>query len=133
MADDVHLGKLPAADPASWQGRTLGEVVNAAQVERVILLRAVTSAPADLDLANVRRMLVEGADAQMEAPDPLRPLSPWRARDGIWHAVLLMRSGGVFELEIHAVGDRRRGCLAAGDGAFGCFDLPEREMPPADP
>ncbi len=133
MADDVHLGKPPVADPASWQGRTLGEVVDAAQVERVILLRAVTSAPADLDLANVRRMLADGAGVPMEAPDPSRPLPPWRARDGIWHAVLLMRSGGVFELEIHAVGGRRRGCLAAEDGSFGCFDLPEREMPPADP
>jgi len=132
MAGDVHLGKLPAADPASWQGRTLGDVVDAAQVERVILLRAVTSAPADLDLANVRRMLADGAGAQMEASDSPRPLPPWRAREGIWHAVLLMRSGRVFDLEIHAVGGRRRGCLVADDGSLGCFDLPEREIPSAD-
>lgn len=131
MAGDVHLGKPPAAGPAAWQGRTLGDVVDAAQVERVILLRAVTSAPAALDLANVRRMLADGAGAQMEAPGPSRPLPPWRARDGIWHAVLFMRSGRVFDLEIHAVDGRLRGCLAAEDGARGCFDLPGREIPSA--
>jgi hypothetical protein len=48
-------------------------------------------------------------------------------RQGTWHAVLLTRSGRVFELEIDVDGRGRRACLLADDGARGCFDLVRRE------
>src|SRR5690606_11799736 len=131
MAADVNLAKPGRDDPARWQGKVLGEVLDATQVERVILLRALTSAPADLDLRHLRRMLSAHADA------PLRPAddhaAPWRMRDGTWHAVLLMRSGRVFELEVDADGGDRRGCLLGDDGGRGCFDLEDRISPRSEP
>lgn len=121
MAADVHLAKPQRDDPLQWQGRTLGEVADVSQVERVLLLRAVTSAPPALDLANLRRILADHAGA------PLRPVDappvPWRVREGIWHAVLLMRDGRLLELEIEAEGLGLRGCLRSDAGASGCFDL----------
>ncbi len=121
MAADVNLAKPGGGSPSAWQGRLLGEVAAEGEVERVLLLRAVTSAPPQLDLANLRRMLAGNAAA------PLQPTegadAPWRVRDGTWHALLLMRDGRVLELEIGAEGRDRRGCLRAEDGASGCFDL----------
>ena len=120
---DVHLAKPAAAgDPLRWDGMALGAVVDPAQVERVILLRAVTSAPRELDLANLRRILTESAALPLQVPDA-PPSGPWQPRDGIWHALLLMRSGQVLDLEIHAGEGGLRGCLAAEDGARGCFVL----------
>ena len=121
MAADVNLAKPGRGSPSAWEGRVLGEVADEAEVERVLLLRAVTSAPASLDLANLRRKLVENAAAPLQPMEALD--APWRVRDGIWHALLLMRDGRVLELEIGAEGRERRGCLRAGDGASGCFDL----------
>lgn len=122
---DVHLGKPgEGSDPLRWQGMALGAVVDPAQVERVILLRAVTSAPRALDLANLRRILVDSAALPLQVPDSPQP-APWQRRDGIWHALLLMRSGSVFDLEIHAGEAGLRGCLAAEDGVRGCFVLPQ--------
>ena len=99
----VRLKTLSAtgADPLRWRGMALGAVVDPAQVERIILLRAVTSAPRELDLANLRRILAASAPLRLEAPDAPPP-PPWQPRQGIWHALLLMRSGQVFELELHA-------------------------------
>ncbi|MGJ4802594.1 hypothetical protein [Luteimonas sp. SDU82] len=125
---DVHLGKpLAGADPLRWRGMALGAVVDPAQVERIILLRAVTSAPRELDLANLRRILAASAPLRLEAPDAPPP-PPWQPRQGIWHALLLMRSGQVFELELHAGDAGLRGCLAAEDGARGCFVLPQQAV-----
>ncbi|TYT25678.1 hypothetical protein FZO89_05075 [Luteimonas viscosa] len=127
MAADVNLAKPDPDDPPRWQGRTVGEVLDAASVERVILLRAVTSAPADLDLANLRRTIADHAHVPLQPRDG--SFAPWRVRQGTWHAVLLMRSGRVFELEIDLDGRDRRACLLADDGARGCFELVRREPP----
>ncbi len=120
---DVHLAK-PAggADPMRWEGLALGEVVDATQLERIVVLRAVTSAPRERDLANLRRMLADGAGARLRAGGGKS--APWRVREGVWHALLLMRSGQVFELEVVTDGDGLSGCLAAEDGASGCFSVP---------
>lgn len=131
MAGDIHLDKPQAGEPPSWQGRTLGEVADASQVERVLLLRAVTSAPRALDLANLRRMLADYADA------PLRPMDappvPWRVREGIWHAMLLMRDGQVLELTVESGRRGLCGCLRNDAGSHGCFDLSRSGPDPAGP
>lgn len=121
---DVHLGK-PAGGVATapWHGLTVGEVLDPAQVQRIIVLRAVTSAPRELDLANLRRMLADSAHLPLRPPS-MAAAPPWRTRDGIWHAVVLMQSGQVFELDVHAGEAGLRACLAAGDGARGCFEPP---------
>lgn len=122
-ANDVNLAK-PGRDPGRWAGLTVGEAVDADQVERVILLRAVTSAPAELDLRNLRRTLERHAGVPLQPREEV--LAPWRERDGSWHALLLMHGGGVVELEIGVGPGQRRACLLADDGARGCFDLAPR-------
>jgi hypothetical protein len=131
IANDVNLAK-PGRDPGRWAGLTVGEAVEASQVERVILLRAATSAPAGLDLRNVRRMLDRHAASPLQSRE--EAFAPWRVRDGTWHALLLMRDGGVVEFEIGLGQGPRRACLLADDGARGCFDLaPWTEGVVADP
>ena len=57
-AADVNLAKVDAAVGAfAWNGRTLSQVLPVAAIERIVLLKAVTSAPASLDLSKLRRML----------------------------------------------------------------------------
>ncbi|TQM17567.1 hypothetical protein FB548_0952 [Pseudoxanthomonas sp. 3HH-4] len=58
-ATDVDLAKTGPgrAEAVAWQGRTLSQVLPVDAIDRIVLLKAVTSAPADLDLRNLRRML----------------------------------------------------------------------------
>lgn len=119
---DVHLDKpMDTVDPVRWQGVPVGDVADVAQIGRIIVLRAATSAPRELDLANLRRMLADSAGAPLQ---PVAKAPPWQPRDGIWHALLLMRSGQVLDLEIRAGGTGLQGCLASEDGARACFEVP---------
>lgn len=131
-AADVDLAKaLPApASGFAWQGRTVAQVVAVEDIERLVLLKAVTSAPAALDMRNLRRMLRDAAAMPLQAPREAerQPLQAGGA-DTVWEAVLLMRDGGVFGLAVRPGGtgtqDRRhRGCLSDANGQRGCFDIP---------
>lgn len=129
-AADVDLAKaLPARSPDfAWQGRTVAQVVPVEGIERLVLLKAVTSAPAALDMRNLRRMLRDAAGMPLQAPvdgerQPLQAGGP----DTVWEAVLLMRDGGVFGLAVRPGGTqdpRHRGCLTDASGLRGCFDIP---------
>lgn len=130
-AADVDLAKALPADRAgfAWQGRTLAQVLPVEGIERLALLKAVTSAPAGLDMRNLRRMLHEAAAMPLQAPvqgerQPLQAGGP----DTVWEAVLLMRDGGVFGLAVRPGQDgqahRHRACLTDASGRRGCFDIP---------
>lgn len=127
MADDVHLGKpRSAADPSRWEGRVLGEVIDVDAIARVILLRAVTSAPATLDLENVCRALADSVGATLQAP-PAARRHDLGLQEVIWHAVLLDRSGKAYDLKIGCDDDRRRiACLVDEAGHRGCFAPADR-------
>ena len=105
----------------AWTGLTVGEVLAEDQVQRVILLKAVTSAMAGLDLANLRRLLRDAAPLRFTAGEPGWP---WRSpdRDATWEAVLIAHDGRVFAL---VVGGARAG-LRDQDGRGGCFPRPPR-------
>ncbi len=129
-AADVDLAKaLPERSAGfAWQGRTVAQVLPLAGIERLVLLKAVTSAPAAMDMRNLRRMLHDAAAMPMQAPgdDERQPLQAG-GPDTIWEAVLLMRDGGVFGLAVRPGGTqdhRHRGCLSGADGQRGCFDIP---------
>lgn len=129
-AADVDLAKaLPERSAGfAWQGRTVAQVVPLAGIERLVLLKAVTSAPAVLDMRNLRRMLRDAAAMPLQTPrdDERRPLQAG-GPDTIWEAVLLMRDGRVFGLTVRPGGapdHRHRGCLTDADGRRGCFDIP---------
>lgn len=98
-ATDVDLAKAqpPRSAEFAWQGRTLSQVLPVEDIERLVLLKAVTSAPAALDMRNFRRMLRDAAGEPLQVPQegerqPLQAGGP----DTIWEAVLLTRDGGAF-------------------------------------
>lgn len=129
-AADVDLAKALPADPQgfAWQGRTLAQVLPVDAIERLVLLKAVTSAPAALDMRNLRRMLRDAAATPLQAPAPgeRQPLQAGGA-DTVWEAVLLTRDGGVFGLVVRpglgGQAQRHRACLTDAAGRRGCFDI----------
>lgn len=133
-AADVDLAKAAPAHAAGfdWQGQTLSQVLPEEAVERLVLLKAVTSAPGALDMRNLRHMLRDAADAPLQAPrEGERRFLQVGGADTIWEAVLLTREGGVFGLAICAgeagPGRRHRACLTSQAGQRACFDIPLRE------
>lgn len=132
-AADVDLAKggTGPAGGFAWEGQTLSQVLPVDDIERIVLLKAVTSAPASLDLRNLRRMLGDAAHAPLHrADDDARALLQWGGHDTIWEAVLLTRTGGVFGLVIRAddetehMAGGHRACLADETGRRGCFGIP---------
>lgn len=132
-AADVDLAK-GAAGPAggfAWEGRTLSQVLPVDDIERIVLLKAVTSAPAWLDLRNLRRMLGDAANASLRrADDDTGTFLQLGGDDTVWEAVLLTRTGEVFGLVIRAddeparTAGGHRACLTDETGRRGCFGIP---------
>lgn len=130
-AGDVDLAKAGAGAAFAWEGRTLAQVLPVDGIDRIVLLKATTSAPASLDLHNLRRMLRDAADAPLhEVHDGARTFLQLGGHDTIWEAVLLTRTGEVFGLVVRAEGEaahvpgRHRGCLTDAAGRRGCFGIP---------
>lgn len=123
MADDVHLDKpSPGPDPGAWAGRTLGEVLEVQAISRVIVLRAATSAPAGLDLDNIRKLLRNAAQEPLEAAASPSPIGTAFLPETIWHAVLVAGNEDVYELVVGYDAARRNvGCLLGEGGHRGCF------------
>ncbi|MES5815560.1 hypothetical protein [Pseudoxanthomonas sp. Soil82] len=118
---DVDLAKSagPGSD-AHWAGRRVADVLPAAEIERVVLLKALTSTTAAHDLAGIRRILRQAAEQKFLDQAPRQGLLRLGREDSIWEAVLVVRDGAVFGF----VADGEHACLRAADGQGGCFALP---------
>ena len=116
VAQDVDLAKHRHESDNDWVGKAVSSVLPVAGIERILLTRAITSATADIDLHNIRRMLESGQILQgRSAADPL--LQPLGANgSGIWEAIVVMRSGEF----IRFVADNEWVCLSGTTGE-GCF------------
>lgn len=120
FAQDVDLAKRHRMDGNPWVGKTVPEVLPVAEVERIVLTRAITSATADIDLGNIRRMLHSTRTLQPRsvAKSLLPPLGGTRGEssDAIWEALILTRSGDA----IRFVADNEWICLigTAGEGCY---------------
>jgi hypothetical protein len=131
-ATDVDLAKTGPgrAEAFPWQGRTLSQVLPVDAIDRIVLLKAVTSAPADLDVRNLRGMLRDAASAPLQAAnDDERAFLQLGGNDTLWEAVLLTRAGAVFGLVIRPDADAagqgaHRACLTDEAGRRGCFGIP---------
>jgi hypothetical protein len=132
VAADVDLAKSTPVrsyeSVGAWHGKHLSQVLEVDDIARIVLLKAVTSAPATLDMANLRRMLTDAAGMPLQAPS-MQALLQLGSTESIWEAVLLMRSGEVFGLVVAAAASERallekRGCLTAASGERACFDIP---------
>jgi hypothetical protein len=90
----VDLAKAPMyRENEKWLGKTIDSVLPPSSVSRVLLLTAVTSATADLDAANIRRLL--SSQARFE-----HPASSWEPSPVMWQAVIETEDGRVFQLRV---------------------------------
>ncbi len=116
FAQDVDLAKRHRADGNPWVGKTVPDVLRVDQIERIVLTRAITSAPPEIDLGNIRRMLDSTRTLQPRsaAASLMPPLGG--NRDAIWEALILTRSGEA----IRFVADNEWICLigTAGEGCY---------------
>lgn len=116
FAQDVDLAKRHRMDGNPWVGKTVPDVLPADQIERIVLTRAITSAPPEIDLGNIRRMLDSTRTLQRRsvAKSLMPPLGA--NSDAIWEALVLMRSGEA----IRFVADNEWICLigTAGEGCY---------------
>lgn len=118
-AGDVDLAKNSRVGAApAWVGERVDTVLAAGRIERVILLKALTTTMSGRDLVAIRQRLDEaGAQPFLDAELPPRMLAHG-SEDSIWEAVIVMDDGAVFGF----TGGNLRGCLQAADGRRGCFD-----------
>lgn len=119
--DLANLGVVATTEPAAdWAGRRLDEVLDLDGIERIVLVKAVTSAPGDIDLANVRRIL-RAARGEAHGGRGMRPgLLRMGSDDATWEGLLLMRSGDVLGFAI----GRAEICLTGAGGRRACWDEP---------
>ncbi|NZA28309.1 glutaredoxin family protein [Luteimonas sp. SJ-92] len=123
--DLANLGVVAMTEPAAdWAGRRLAEVLDLDGVDRIVLVKAVTSAPGDLDLANVRRIL-RGAVGEAHGGRRMRPgMLRMGSDDATWEGLLLMRSGEVFGFAIGA----DEICLTGAGGRRACWGEPGQDL-----
>lgn len=116
FAQDVDLAKRHRMDGNPWVGKTVPEVLPVAEVERIVLTRAITSATADIDLGNIRRMLHSTRTLQPRSVAKSLPPPLGANSDAIWEALILTRSGDA----IRFVADNEWICLigTAGEGCY---------------
>ncbi|MCC7248640.1 MAG: hypothetical protein IT473_08450 [Lysobacter sp.] len=120
FAQDVDLAKRHRADGNPWIGKTVPDVLPVDQIERIVLTRAITSAPPDIDLGNIRRMLDSTRTLQPRsaAASLMPPLGGALGKnsEAIWEALILTRAGEA----IRFVADNEWICLigTAGEGCY---------------
>ncbi len=91
----VDLAKAPLwRDRERWVGKTVAEVLPPSTLARLVLIRAETSATADIDAANLRRLLSQ-ASRFKRAPADLS------ASSVIWEALLETTDGRFFLLRVY--------------------------------
>lgn len=90
----VDLAKAPLyRENEKWLGKTIDSVLPPSSVSRVLLITAVTSATADIDAANIRRLLA--SQVRFELPD-----LGWDSSSVMWQAVVETKDGRVFQLRV---------------------------------
>lgn len=116
FAQDVDLAKHRHEGDNLWIGKTVSSVLPVADIERIILTRAVTSAPPDIDFNNIRRMLESAQTLQGRSISAALLPSIGKSGSGIWEAIIVMRSGDF----IRFVADNDWVCISGVRGE-GCF------------
>ncbi|MEO7323279.1 MAG: hypothetical protein ABIW82_00460 [Dokdonella sp.] len=91
----IDLAKSPLyREKEAWVGKSIETVLPASSLSRLILLTAVTAATADLDVANIRRLLSSGLQFEHPAKD-------WDSSPLIWEAVAETNDGHVYLLRVY--------------------------------
>lgn len=77
-----------------WVGKAVSDVLPASAVSRILLLAAETSAPANIDAANIRRLLSPAFHFEHAAPG-------WEESPLVWDAILETSDGRLFHIKIY--------------------------------
>ena len=93
-----------------WENEKVSRIVSISEISKLILIKAETSAPAEIDSMNVLRILNSDATFQKRAEHSKSPT------DTVYEAVLVMKNGLYFLL--HVAGDSGRLTSKAGHGYF---------------
>ena len=110
----MDLAKTPMwREHALWVGKPVASVLPPSSISRLVLLEAVTSATADLDGLNIRRLLA--AAGRFE-----RPPQPLETGPSIWHVLIDTADGRTFQLRVYG----QWALLVSPDG-HGYFTLPK--------
>jgi hypothetical protein len=114
-ASDVDLAKAPYRRDDAWPGKPVSEVLAPDAIDRIVLLKAITSAPPDIDFHSIREMLRTGERFQ-KCPE-VRLHGPLNSNLGsIWEAVVVTRDGAFFRF----IADGEWVSLVGAEGA-GCY------------
>jgi hypothetical protein len=90
----VDLAKQPNwSRNQTWSGKKLTDVLKIEDITRVVLTKAVTSAPAEIDIMNILRLLSSDSIFE-EAP------KTWDDNASVYEAVLICRDQQVFLLRL---------------------------------
>ena len=116
--DFANTGGIAPAEASPWIGRCIEDVIAVDDIDRIVLTKAVTSAPGDVDLRNIREIL-RAASTPAGAED-------LQGRFGLlqlghpattWEGLLLMRAGAILGFFI----DDEVICLRGAAGEMGCW------------
>lgn len=84
--DSVDLGKgLGLTFTKSWIGKDVSTVIDVDNISKLILLKAVTSAPTNLDVSNIADSIKRATKFESRPPDLSKFI--------IWQALLIMKNG----------------------------------------
>lgn len=91
----IDLAKSPLyREKEAWVGKSVQTILPESSLSRLILLTAVTAATADLDVANIRRLLSSGLHFEHPGKD-------WDSAPLIWEAVAETNDGHVYLLRVY--------------------------------
>ncbi|MEO5559934.1 MAG: hypothetical protein ABIO49_08870 [Dokdonella sp.] len=91
----IDLAKSPLyREREAWVGKPVETILPESSLSRLILLTAVTAATADIDVANIRRLLSSGLHFEHPGKD-------WDSSPLVWEAVAETNDGHVYLLRVY--------------------------------
>ncbi|NYZ62513.1 glutaredoxin family protein [Luteimonas sp. SJ-16] len=117
VTDDVNLAKPGHGATARWSGVHVEQVLPAGSIQRLVVTRAVTSAPGELDAASVREVLTGLSGPALDTGHRPRGLAQMGHAASIWEGVIVLASGTVMGFVI----DADMVCLHGAEGEQACW------------
>jgi hypothetical protein len=119
-AVSVYLDKQPNWNNYElWENEEISKIFPVSEISRLILIKGITSAPAEIDSINILRILNSDATFQKNTETKGPPTN------AVYEAVLIMKNGSCFLLRI--AGDSGWISSEAGHGYFKVKYAPSRQ------
>ncbi|MDR7191600.1 hypothetical protein J2W68_000302 [Luteimonas terrae] len=116
--DFANTGGIARAEASPWIGKRLVDILAVDDIDRIVLTKAATSAPGDVDLRNIREMLrAASSPARAEDLQGRFGLLQLGHPASTWEGLLLMRAGAILGFFI----DDEVICLRGAAGEVACW------------